>query len=112
MKKILASIALSAVISCANAQFYSGNEIHDYGKGNAIQQAMVMGFIIGVHDGNRDVICLPAQMTTGQVRDVFLQWLSENPEIRHYSAGALVLYLLRDRWPCAKSAPDQGERRL
>ncbi len=40
--------------------------------------------------------------TTGQIRDVVVQALMRHPEIRHYSAGFLVVSFLQEAFPCAK----------
>lgn len=106
MKKLFLTLVFLA--GNAHAQFWSGNELHERINGTDLEKIAALGFIIGVHDSNKDKVCIPAHATTGQIRDSFVQWLNANPEVRHFSAGSLVLYMLRERWPCrSKEVPKE-----
>jgi hypothetical protein len=44
--------------------------------------------------------CLPSGVTGGQLRDVLVQYLEENPASRHKSVGPLVLRAFQEAFPC------------
>ncbi|OOY11660.1 hypothetical protein BMG00_11190 [Thioclava marina] len=46
--------------------------------------------------------CLPDGITVGQYRDVFVQYLRNNPETRHNSARALMQSALSKAFPCSE----------
>lgn len=108
MKKLFLTLAFLA--GSAQAQFWSGNDLHDRMNGTDVEKVAALGFIIGVHDSNKGTVCVPAQATTGQIRDSFAQWMNANPEVRHFSAGSLVLYMLRERWPCRNKETPKEQR--
>jgi hypothetical protein len=42
--------------------------------------------------------CIPQAATTGQVRDVVVRHLRQNPEARHLVAAALIIRAMREAW--------------
>lgn len=101
MKKLITAIALVASFS-AQAEFYSGNDIHRmFSSGNSSDRLFAMGFVAGVVDVYQDVgICVPNNVTLGQVNDIFKQWLIFNPEKRHFTAQELVREAISMVYPC------------
>lgn len=47
-------------------------------------------------------ICGPSNMKMGQISDVFLQFLTAHPELRHYAAADIALLAYRQAFPCSK----------
>jgi hypothetical protein len=60
------------------------------------------GVLHGVRMGQmRDAVCLPKNVTVGQVRDVITKYLRDHPEIRHYAAGPVAAVAINNAWPNA-----------
>lgn len=95
--------AAAIVVACnAHAEFYSGNELlAKMESDHVVDRLMALGYVIGVSDtGDGVTHCPPANITTGQVRDLVKGHLTRNPGSRHYSADSLITNLLRTTWPC------------
>ena len=98
-------LILVAAIACgsAHAEFYSGNDLLEIMRGNEYQKLIALGYVSGVADALQNaVICIPATVTSGQVRDMVKANLEANPTSRHYSADSLISNHLAKVWPCAK----------
>ena len=112
----------------ASAQNISGNTLHSACNAQSDAEAgFCIGYIIGSVDGQRwgafatilsleltdetsaanDMIaaglkhCIPPEASNEQIRDVVLQFLANNPSIRHESARFLVWLALAESFPCA-----------
>jgi hypothetical protein len=48
----------------------------------------------------RQYICVPSQVEAGQVRDITVQYITNNPDKRHFQAAALVWNALGAAFPC------------
>ena len=91
--------------------YLNGNALYaDCTEGNA---RYCTGYIIGIVDAaalfkalaasNKNdpiLICTPDDATQGQVRDVVIRWLEENPEQRHLAAPSLVLEAIFEKFTC------------
>jgi len=100
MKKFLISLLL--VCSTAQAQFQTGNTLYAELTQNTLAGKMfVLGYMIGVADTfvGRE-ICLPQDVTQGQVLDIVTNYLASRPQTRHQPADLLVVLALRQHWPC------------
>lgn len=98
MKKLLA--ALFFVSSSAHA--ITGNELLASleNKEPGIQLYGI-GFVTAIADITRNTLqCSPAVSTYGQVKDVVIKYMKENPEIRHFPASQIVTFILKQTWPC------------
>ena len=47
-----------------------------------------------------DALCVPGESTKGQLADVVIKYLEQNPERRHLEAGSLVPEALNRAFPC------------
>jgi len=47
-----------------------------------------------------DLICLKDGVTLGQMGDVVVKHLTENPKDRNQPAALLVIAALKNAWPC------------
>lgn len=75
------------------------------------------GFILGVLSRDRlagaispggQIVCLPANVSNSQTKDVVVQYLKSHPNFRHYDAGQLVMKALDEafganRFACVQS---------
>lgn len=100
MKKFLVSLLL--VCSTAQAQFQSGNELYsDITSRSDGVQLFAMGYIVGVTDAFiGKELCIPKNVTQGQLVEVVSNFLASRPQIRHQPADILVLVALSQHWAC------------
>lgn len=100
--------ALSSSSAPANAEFYSGNELHLLcSSANGQEQVLCMGFVSGVFDTMRSLgIKCPnvEHVTVGQSVDVVKNYLTANPSIRHFTATRLVMLALNQAFSCRDPA--------
>lgn len=101
MKKLIA--ALLMVPSIASAEFMSGNSLLRDLKGDALDQMIALGYVMGVMDVfTNATVCPPNGVTAGQVQDIIKKHLEESPGTRHYSADSLIRNKLERTWPCLR----------
>ena len=104
-------------ITGAQASFKSGNDLlSDCGQKDSLHLGECLGYVTGVADSidgpmkysaqlKKGVIvrpraCLRDGVTAGQVRDVVVNWLEENPQLRDMSANSAVEFALSQAFPC------------
>ena len=107
---------LPAVLSfgclCAHAGFDTGNRLYeDCRSGNYFNRGYCGGYVTGIVDTlealqSRGILpptalCVPEEVTKGQLADVVLKYLEQNPERRHLEAGSLVPEALNRAFPCS-----------
>jgi len=100
MRNFLVSLLL--VCSTAQAQFQSGNALYSdiTNKSDAVQ-LFAMGYIVGVTDAFiGKELCIPKDVTQGQLVEVVTNFLASRPQIRHQPADLLVLIALSQHWAC------------
>jgi hypothetical protein len=109
MKKniLLYLCSLIATSAISGSTFYTGNEL--YGKGESSNQndkTFALGYIAGVSDVlvGDDMLktCVPENVTVGQMRDIVIKYLKDNPEKRHFTAHSNVGVALFKAFPCRK----------
>jgi len=108
MKKLLAGLLL---IPClARAEFYTGNDLlTKLNSASTIEQTHALGYVMGVYDVYVDVtICSPRGVTSGQVRDMVQNYLTNIPAQRHKTAESLINQALKQAWPCPQRNPGRG----
>ena len=44
--------------------------------------------------------CFPAMTNQGQLMEIVINWLNDNPQNRHSNASTLVAKALSEEWPC------------
>lgn len=112
---LLAVIIPFGMARAANAQeqtFYlSGNEMLEACKSKS---QMVVGFMMGAVDGIRFQsyfydgtlrVCVPKEVSAGQIRDIVCRHLEENPKVRHYPTIYAVGSAVSEAFPCPKEKP-------
>lgn len=115
-----------AATTPAKADFYSGNLLYrdctaERGEATYYQSiAQCTGYIMGTHDALSTageylsyaaeidpplrLICVPETVEAGQLRDLVVIYLRDNPANRNLSAGLLVMLALREAYPCGTGA--------
>jgi len=74
---------------------------------NTTDRSYCNGYVGGIVDSITEVgsmsgrkACLPAGVMSSQARDVVIQWLQRNPQVRHFTAPGLVAKALSEAFPC------------
>lgn len=104
-------VAATMVCASANAAFIDGNKLlTEMRSESAIGRSLALGYVLGVADTMDGMFfCLPANATSGQVRDVVQTWLTSNPSQRHNSGDLLIAAALKTVWPCADKPKNNGK---
>jgi hypothetical protein len=110
VKRALCAAAL-ACYTQAGATFFSGNELYGWLTSNrAAETISALHYIGGVADTlDQDIICMPLNVTLGQVRDIVQKHLRANAEQRHNPADVLIRTALEPLWPCERK-PARGRQ--
>lgn len=102
-------VALSTP-SPSYADDYTGNQmLRDCNQGNDWGSGACFGRIIGSIDGFRVKamldktglpFCMPDGVTNGQVVDIVVKWVRDQPAKRHYTYEVITGLALKDAFPC------------
>jgi hypothetical protein len=109
-RRILPALLVLGCIG-AHAGFDTGNRLYeDCRSGNYFNRGYCGGYVTGIVDTIEalqargvlpaSALCIPAESTKGQLTDVVLKYLEQNPERRHLEAGSLVPEALSHAFPC------------
>jgi hypothetical protein len=112
MRMVVFLIGLVVVFS-GSAQATSGNELLSRCKAQNHERTWCLGYLQGFHNGlviadalglrllgGTSVYCMPPNVTVGQIVDVVVRFLEQNPAIRHENAEWLTLAALTHAFPC------------
>lgn len=104
MNKILNGLLATVLATSAQAEFMTGNELLQYADSNDdMKWGIAMGYVLGAADSSMgDTHCTPENVTAGQVMQIVVDKLRENPKHRHHSADIFVSAALATTWPCKK----------
>ena len=99
MKRFL---AIALVATSAHAEFFSGNDLlQRMDSDSPVQRSLSLGYVMGVADAHFGVTqCAPDSVTSGQMRDMVRNYLTNVPGERHFAADSLVVRVLKAAWPC------------
>lgn len=101
--KHLITASVLAICSAAQAEFWDGNTLLSRMSGSMGEQNAAIGYVMGVADVHHNSTqCAPEGVTSGQMRDMVRNYLTNTPAIRHLPADLLVLQVLKATWPCAQ----------
>ena len=105
MKPALLTLAL--LCGSAHAEFYTGNELLQRLTSESLaERSAAIGYIMGVADTGHGVnYCPPEHVTSGQLRDMVRNYLTNTPAVRHLAADSLVTHVIKSQWPCAARSP-------
>lgn len=105
MKRLLLALAF---VGSAHAEFIDGNKLLSDMNGSFGGQMSAMGYVMGVADTLQGaVVCVPTNVTAGQINDMVKNYLTNVPRERNLSADSIVAKVLKDTWPCA-ARPSTG----
>lgn len=104
IKRFALIVALCA--TAAHAEFLDGNELLDRMRSTEpVRRAVAIGYVMGVHDTMAKINhCTPANVTSGQLRDIVQNYITNTPARRHESADVLVMDALKIGFPCANNS--------
>ena len=113
MVGLLAVLALLLTGTSTRGQRVSkttGNELLEACEGSEpFQQAFCLGYVTGASDVDgaegaafpeRRRSCVPDSVSNGQLKDVVVKYLKDNPEERHILAAILVVKSVAKAFPC------------
>jgi hypothetical protein len=84
--------------------YLTGNMLFDYCQSNdRSSQGLCVGYIVGVSDmlSEEHLVCPAQNAPIGQIRDIVIKYLVNNPESRQYAASYLAMSALRTVFPCS-----------
>lgn len=85
----------------AAAVFETGNTVYsDCETDLMAAEGYCIGVIVGTADGLDLHKCLPNTVTKGQLRDVVVLWLRNNPDQRHQPIADIVRAALKKSFGC------------
>jgi len=108
MKKIIIVallLMLSATVFSASYKStkifeVTGNSITDFcKKTSGYEYGVCLGYINGVAALQKQA-CIPEGVKFGQLKDVVLKYITENPESRHKPANKIITSALAHVWVC------------
>jgi Rap1a immunity proteins len=86
----------------SSGNFYDGNQLHTL---CIAQNSFCSGYVAGIADvlqnQNANNLCIPKNATVGQITDVVKKYLTDHPEMRHFSGFSIVFVALETAFPCA-----------
>lgn len=107
---VVAGCLMISTPSPSLADDYTGNQIlRDCNQGNDWPSGSCFGRIIGSVDGFRVKaaldktglpFCIPEGVTNGQVVDIVVRWVRDQPAKRHYNYEVITGLALKEAFPC------------
>jgi len=108
----LAAICVCTLLftaTTANAHFLTGNDLYRMCRGNIDEQEQCLGYVEGVSDGinvvragSGEPPCVRPGVEAGQIRDVVVRYLEDNPQDRDGNAWGLAAAAVGRAWNCGK----------
>jgi hypothetical protein len=108
---LLAAVACTVLFTAttANAHFFSGNDLYRMCRGSIDEQEQCLGYMAGVSDGVDELrvgmglpACVRAGVEVGQIRDVVVKYLEDNPQGRDGDAWLFAATAIGKAWNCGK----------
>lgn len=100
----LPKLIIFATLAATPAGFFTGNDLWNHCRGDAIDRSACYGYIAGIADATEfevpRLICMPAHVLMPQLHDVVIAYLEAHPETRHHAAADLVGVALLRAFPC------------
>jgi hypothetical protein len=102
---LIATVATMISFSAYAGEGLSGNEWADDCSSNTVtRDTACVGYARGLADGLhlwiKELVCIPQEVTAGQLKDVGQRYLNAHPETRHLDAARLLSTAFMDAWPC------------
>lgn len=110
--KLLITLLVTLGISMGSyGSFMTGAQLLERCESEGYKEAVCLGYIQGVADAFEslmklglmtETICIPNQVTVGQLTKVVVKCLNEHPEELHYRADGEVYLAYAEAFPCEK----------
>lgn len=98
---LIAALVLLTISMEAPGGFIDGNKLHGYANSDdPIHLSIFFGYVIGVVDAHWDMLCIPIDASSAQVKDVAKVYLENHPEERHFTAESIVVKAISEAFPC------------
>ena len=94
------AVAAVAYTTAVQAQNLSGNKLLEdcTATGGSFRSGVCHGYIRALAEAFGP--CAPTGVTYGQITDVVIKHLYDNPQSRHREAQELILNAMAQAWPC------------
>src|SRR5215510_6432172 len=86
------------------AMFFTGQELFiKCVSPDITEHSICVGFIAGISDidTNDKKLCLPDNINMGNLIDVYIDYMNDNPALNKYPAATLVASALNEKWMCS-----------
>ena len=111
VRKAVSAAALAISSQPALANYLTGKDLYaDCSKPQgSFSQGFCSGYISGVVDaieyyqvnkGAEKSVCLPKEVSIGQVKEIVVRYLTQHADQRHNTASAIVWDAVRIAFPC------------
>src|SRR5262245_572233 len=113
MHKLLLMVAIAAALiqpALAELREWTGNDWEaDCAAPEAYKHLACLEYARGVREGlevwrmmsrSTALVCIPGEVTTGQIVEVDRKFIKENPEHRHLPIRILLTRAFKVAWPC------------
>jgi len=97
------------ILSNGNA-FLSRCSAVTQARGDPLDFGFCFGYLKGILDRDEMFerkVCVPSEVTNGQIMDVVLKYMREHPESRHLNPGVQALVALHGPFPCQPPSSKQ-----
>jgi hypothetical protein len=93
---------LAASAFTAHAEFMDGNSLlNDMSSSSFSQRGIGLGYVMGIADTMQGYThCIPGNVSSGQIKDMVKNYLTNTPAERHLMAPEIVLKITSTVWPC------------
>ena len=114
MKWIAAALVGAFMVPASASGFFdTGNNLLEKWDGTPVARSYALGFIVGTYDSmSAEQACLPELATKGQISEVVIKFIRDDPSVRHLQASTLVKVSLATTFPCAAKRPGNNGNRL
>lgn len=119
---LVATLVAASFPTVSHASFKDGNkllsecEAGDAPRPDNLSWGACMGYIIGAADAlgfwsavTTGASCLPPTSQAGQVKDIVVKYLRDNPAKRHFNAHVLIYGALKDAFGCPMPISPRSE---
>lgn len=107
--RILPAVAVALLLASpsAKAEFWTGHTLLESCRvPGTLERIDCLGYTTAIVDAWTGVeICPPAAATRGQIADIALKYVQENPDHRHFSADVILRGIFSTLWPCQRRQP-------
>lgn len=86
----------------ASAAFITGNQLMEHCRNQ--NRSFLLGYAMGSADHLQffmpEKVCIPVQVTGGQLVDILCKYVDEHPGMRHLTGEYLAFASLNEAFPC------------